>query len=234
MPEKRVAVLQSNYIPWKGYFDIIHDVELFVFYDEVQYTKNDWRNRNVIYTESGLKWITLPCGYDLKRKIIDVRIKTEVDWQNDHLKRLCTCYAKAPYFFKYKPFFEHAYLERKWEYLSELNKFLIKHISTEYLGIKTEFADSRDYDSCGHKSEKLLSLLLSAGCGEYLSGPAARDYLDEDAFISKGIKVLWKDYSGYPKYRQLHEPFEHGVSVIDLLFNTGPDAPYYIWGWREG
>lgn len=94
----RLAVLQSNYIPWKGYFDLIHDVDLFLFYDEVQYTKNDWRNRNKIKTENGLKWLTLPCGYDLNRRIYEVKIKSEIDWRNQHYSILRQTYKKAPYY----------------------------------------------------------------------------------------------------------------------------------------
>lgn len=230
---KTVAVLQSNYIPWKGYFDIIHDVDLFVFYDEVQYTTFDWRNRNLIYTLNGLKWLTLPCGRNRNRKISDVKMNADIKWQDDHFSKICAAYGKAPYFIKYKSFLEHVYMERNWEYLSELNQFLTKYIASELLGIKTTFADSRDYESFGVKSEKMLSLVKSTGCKGYLSGPAARDYLDEEAFTDNGIKVLWKDYSGYPEYQQVRKPFENNVSILDLLVNTGDAAPYYIWGWRE-
>ena len=231
---KTVVVLQSNYIPWKGYFDLINDGHEFIFYDEAQYTKNDWLNRNKIYASKGLEWLTIPCGYDLKRRICEVKMNPEINWQKNHYEKLCAVYSKTPYFDKYRPFLEHVYLEKDWEFLSALNQFLIKHISYEILGIKTVFADSRDYESHGQKNEKLLSLLLSAGCRRYVSGPAAKVYLDEEAFCEQGIEVVWKDYSGYPEYKQQHEPFEHGVSILDLLFNIGSDAPYYIWGWRNG
>lgn len=230
---RKVAVLQSNYLPWKGYFDIIHDVDSFIFYDEVQYTKNDWRNRNKIYSPQGISWLTLPCGYDINRNIYEVKIKHELNWATDHWNYIKNAYAKASYFSKYRSFFEYVYLELKWEYLSELNHFLIKHIASECLGINTRFADSRDYVSVGNKSDKLLSLLLSIGCNEYVSGPAAKDYLDEALFNEKGIRVIWKDYSGYPEYKQMRLPFENNVSIVDLLMNTGDNAPYYIWGWRE-
>lgn len=230
---KKVAVLQSNYIPWKGYFDIIHDVDLFLFYDEVQYTKNDWRNRNKIKTESGLKWLTIPCGYDLTRKIYEVQIKQEIPWQKKHYDTLMNSYRKAPFFSRYKEFLEYVYLEKQWEYLYECNRFLITHISKEYLGIKTEFQDSRCFDSQGKRDEKLLSLLKSAGTQVYVSGPAAKNYMDIAQYEKEGMEVIWKDYSGYPVYYQGNGEFEHGVSILDLLFHTGPDAPYYIWGWRE-
>jgi len=229
----RVAVLQSNYIPWKGYFDIIHDVDLFVFYDEVQYTKNDWRNRNRIYGEEGLKWLTLPCGYDLARKINEVRLKNEFSWHIKHFESLHTAYKNALYYNKYEEFLESVYYENRWEYLSELNQFVIKHIACEFLGIRTKFADSSDYASDGSKSEKLLTLLLSIGCDEYVTGSAAKSYLNENVYNENGIRITWKDYTGYPEYKQMRLPFESNVSILDLLLNTGDEAPYYIWGWRE-
>jgi len=233
MANKTVAVLQSNYLPWKGYFDIINDVDLFVFYDEVQYTKNDWRNRNRIYGSYGLEWLTVPCGYDIKRKIFEVRINSEIDWQAGHYSKICQAYANSPFFSLYKPFLEHVFLECKWDYLSDLNQFLVKQVAYNFLDIGTLFSDSREYVSTGSKAEKLLSLLISIGCDEYISGSAARNYIDEALFDKNGIRVIWKDYSGYPEYEQLHLPFEHNVSIVDLLMNTGDDAPYYIWGWRE-
>ena len=227
------AILQSNYIPWRGYFDLINDVDLFVFYDEVKYTKSDWRNRNIIYTKDGLKWLTLSCGRDFKLKINEVKISVDKNWQEEHYKNICDTYSGTPYFHKIVPFLEHVYIDSNWEYLSDLNQFIIRHIAREILGINTTFANSMDYFSTGQKNEKLLSLIRSTGATHYLSGPTAKDYLDETAFNNEGITVHWKDYSGYPSYRQTREPFEGGVSIIDLLANTGDDAPYYIWGWRE-
>lgn len=229
---KKVAILQSNYIPWKGYFDIIHDVDLFIFYDEVQYTRCDWRNRNKIYTSDGLKWLSIPVAGNRDMAIDEVRV-ADKKWQKNHFSSIQANYARAPYWKEYKDFFEHVYLEMEWEYLYQINRFLIETISREFLGIKTEFADCRNFSSKGQKHEKLLNLAISAGAEYYLSGPAAKDYIIEEDYKKSGIQLAWKDYSGYPEYKQLHEPFEHAVSIIDLLFNTGKDAPYYIWDWRK-
>ncbi len=228
---KKVAVLQSNYIPWKGYFDIINDVDLFVFYDEVQYTIRDWRNRNKIQTKDGLQWLTVPTKADRKSLIYEAKIDGR-HWQKQHYNALKTNYSKAPYFKKYKEFLEYVYIEKEWEYLYELNRYMIQKIS-DFLGINTKFADSRDFMSHGVKHEKLLSLVKSTQADLYLSGPAAKDYIIEEDYKKANIKLIWKDYSGYPEYKQLHEPFCHNVTILDLLFNTGDDAPYYIWGWRE-
>ena len=226
---KKIAVLQSNYIPWKGYFDIIHDVDEFIFYDEVQYTKNDWRNRNRIYTPAGVQWLTIPVEGHISKSIDEVHVVRD-KWQQKHYNALVTNYSKAPCFSRYKEFLQYVYLERKWDYLFELNRWLIQTISRDFLGITTVFTDSRTYASEGTGHQKLLSLLISAGAEYYLSGPAAKDYIIAADYEKAGIELHWKDYSGYPEYPQMHEPFDHYVSILDLLFNVGEDAPKYIWG----
>lgn len=228
---KKVAVLQSNYLPWKGYFDIIHDVDEFIFYDEVQFTKNDWRNRNMLIVGGNPQWITVPVGTHIHQRIVDVKI-TNVAWQRKHYMTMCMNYARAPYFKKYISFFEDVFMGGAWDYLFQLNRYLIEHIAKDFLGIETKFSDSRDYDSQGERNEKLLSLLKSAGTDVYVSGPAAKDYIIEKDYRAAGIDIVWKDYAGYPVYTQEGEVFTHFVSIVDLLFHVGDDAPYYIWGWR--
>ncbi|MFZ5632085.1 MAG: WbqC family protein [Bacillota bacterium] len=229
---KKVAVIQSNYIPWKGYFDIIHDVDLFIFYDDVQFTTRDWRNRNKIKTPGGTFWLTIPVGADVNRLICEVPI-TDFRWAIKHWKTIEQFYSKASYFNKYKDFLTYVYLEKKWSYLSEINQFIIKKISKDFLGIKTEFMDSRELCASGKKTDRLLDIVEKVGADTYISGPAAKNYIDEKKFEEAEIKLEYKDYSGYPEYPQFHPPFTHSVSILDLLFHVGPDAPYYIWGWRE-
>lgn len=234
-----IAVNQPDYIPWKGYFDIIHDADIFVYHTDLQYTKLDWRNRNKIKTPYGLKWLSIPVGQrHLDRLICEVAIN-DSSWQKKHYEALKLYYSKAPYFKKYNAFLEHVYLERKWDNLCDLDMFMTEYISKNFLGITTQFADSRDFASHGSKNEKLLSLLsvitLRQGGGKitYLSGPAAKDYIIQDMYSEQNIQVVWKNYDNYPEYPQLHGEFTHYVSILDLLFNTGNDAPYFIWGWRE-
>ena len=230
---KTVVVLQSNYIPWKGYFDLIHDADLFIFYDDLQFTKNDWRNRNKIKTPNGTEWITIPVGTDKHRLICEVEIKDST-WQTKHWKTLQQHYGKTPYFASYKAFFEDVYLGRQWGNLSVLNQYLIQTISSDLLNLKTEFRDSREYSLSGQKLERLLDLVIKSGADRYVSGLAAKDYIEPSCFTEAGIELVWKDYSGFPEYPQRFPPFEHGVSILDILFNVGPDAPLYIWAWREG
>lgn len=228
----RVAVLQSNYLPWKGYFDIVHDVDLFVFYDDVQFTKRDWRNRNKVKTSQGTAWLTVPVAYSDRRNIDEVRIP-DPTWQRKHWQTLLQTYGKAPHFARYRAYFESVYLGQRWESLSELNQSLIRHIATEFLGCSTRFARSSDFGSEGARQDRLLDLLQRTGATWYLSGPAAQSYIEPERFEQAGIELAWKDYRGYPEYPQRFPPFEHGVTVLDLLFQCGPDAPQYIWGWRS-
>lgn len=229
---KKVAVLQSNYIPWKGYFDIIHDVDEFIFHDDLQYTKNDWRNRNIILINGKRHWLTIPVGTDEHRLIVDVRLN-DPSWQRRHFQTLKAAYNRAPHFRRYEEFLRHVYLERRWEYLFELNRFLIERISRDFLGIETKFTDSRDYRTHGVKHEKLLSLVRAAHADLYLSGPSAKNYIVAEDYARAGIELVWKDYEGYPEYPQRGGGFDHFVSILDLLFNVGDEAPHYIWGWRD-
>ncbi len=225
--EKKVVVLQSNYLPWKGYFDLIRHADVFIFYDDVQFTKNDWRNRNKIKTPRGPEWISIPCGTDLNRNINQVVIKDH-SWQKDHWNRININYEAAPYFHMYKDFFEDFYLAKKWDNLSVLNQYLINRIAEDFLNLKTRFEQSTDYNPVGMRLDRLMDVLKKSGASEYISGPAAKDYITPEAFQKENIRLTWMDYSKYPVYRQQFPPFAHEVSVIDLLFNEGPDSIRYI------
>jgi len=229
---KTVAILQSNYIPWKGYFDIIHDVDEFIFHDYLQYTKKDWRNRNLIKTPKGTEWLTVPVGTSQHRLICEVAIN-DLKWQAEHWRIIQQHYSRAPHFSQYRAFFEEFYLASKWDNLSEMNQHLIKRISRELLGVHTEFPTSREYPPTGEKMDRLIYLLKEAQATTYVSGPSGKDYIDPRRLEEAGIALVWKDYSGYPEYQQFFGPFTHQVSILDLLFQVGPAAPEHVWGWRE-
>lgn len=219
---KKVAILQSNYIPWKGYFDIINYVDEFILYDVVQYTKNDWRNRNKIKTSDGLLWLTIPVRLSGRfgQRICDTEI-CDARWPHKHWQSIKTHYGKAEYFNKTGPFLEDLYRKAAtMTHLSEINALFIRNICA-LLGIQTKISLATDYILSGDKNEALLNLLKQSGGDEYLSGPAAKDYLDVKLFRENGIQVRWMDYGGYPEYQQLHPPFEHGVSIIDMLLHLG-------------
>ncbi len=231
----RVAIIQSNYFPWKGYFDIIHDADVFCFRDEVKYTKLDWRNRNKIYAREGLRWLTIPINKDaVNQKINEVRF-TDNSWMKEHYNILSSTYRKAPYFRQLDSMLNDFYFIKNWDTLSEFNQYSIKEISKS-LGITAQFVDSKNFDLQGDKVERLINLLVALEATEYISGPAAKDYLSgkEHLFEEKGIILTYKDYTGYPEYQQLFTPFEHGVSILDMIANIDlREIPYYIWGWRK-
>jgi hypothetical protein len=231
MQNKKVAILQSNYIPWKGYFDIIASVDDFIFYDEMQYTKNDWRNRNKIKTPNGLHWLSIPVAtkghLSQNVRIMDAKI-VDKNWTKSHWNTIEQFYKKAPYFKEYKSFFENLYSECANEnYLCNVNYKLILAIN-EILGIKTKISFDKDYGLIEGKTERLVDLVQKANGTHYLSGPAAKNYIDEKLFKEANIELEWMDYSNYPEYPQLYPPFEHGVSILDLIFNCGSEARKYM------
>jgi hypothetical protein len=215
-------------MPWKGYFDLIRAVDVFIILDDVQYTKNDWRNRNRIKTQAGLHWLTIPVVSSQKfgQTIEETRIARP--WASRHWLTLEQSYARARHFRDYGPGVKQLFEQVAEEpMLSKVNAILLQGICA-MLDITTPIAWSRDFPSKGHRGDRVLSLCQAANGTHYLSGPAARSYMELEKFCDAGIRVTFADYSGYPEYPQLHGNFEHTVSILDLLFNVGPDAIYYM------
>lgn len=225
---RKVAIVQSNYIPWKGYFDLINLVDIFILFDHVQYTRRDWRNRNKIKTPNGPQWLSIPVEIKGKyhQKIMDVKI-SDPSWKRKHWRSIVQNYSRAGHFRDFQDFFAELYLNNQENYLSQINYQFIRAICS-ILKIDTEIAWSSNYSFQPGKNETLIDLCKQVGATEYFSGPAAKAYLDENLFRKEGITVQFIDYSGYPEYRQLFPPFDHQISIIDLIFNEGPAAPKYL------
>ena len=227
-PQKRVAIVQSSYIPWKGYFDLIRAVDEFILLDDVQFTRRDWRSRNRIKTKDGVAWLTVPVAskgkYD--QRICDTTIAS-ADWGVRHWRTLSGAYARTEGFTTYASVFEPIFLQPPSDHLSLVNRALIE-ATCQALGITTPIRWSTDYPSRAGRNERLIDLCVAAGATMYLSGPAARSYMDEQAFAAAGVTVQFADYSDYPEYPQPYPPFEHTVSVLDLLFCTGSRALEYM------
>lgn len=225
---RTVGILQSNYIPWKGYFDLIHMADEFILFDDAQYTRNDWRNRNRIKTAHGVKWLTIPALIRGRfgQKICETEI-SDARWGEKHWKSLCQNYSRAPHFARYRDVFEPLYLENLEVLLSKVNYAFIRAVCG-ILGIRTRFTWSTDYPLLEGKTERLVDLCRQVGANRYVSGPAAREYMEEERFREAGYELEYISYEGYPEYPQLFPPFEHTVSILDLLFNCGPDAPRYL------
>ena len=228
---RKAVILQSNYLPWKGVFELIYRADVFAFLEDVQYTERDWRNRNKVITSKGESWITVPVRKNRNQLICETKLDTNRNWQKVHYKTFQVNYAKAPYYNQFKWILEDIYINNQWEKLSDLNIYSTKLIA-ETLGIKTKFINTFDLNCKGKKDDKLIDICKKLDCDYYISGPAAKAYIDPYKFDKNAIKLEYIEYN-YPAYKQLYEPFNHYVTILDLIFNCGPDAPYYIWGWKE-
>lgn len=203
-------------------------VDEFVIYDNMQYTRRDWRNRNKIKTPQEVMWLTIPVEVKGKyyQKINETLI-SDADWAKKHWNTISQFYKKANHFKDYKEIFESFYLCTEEKYLSVVNRKLIELVN-EVLNINTKISLSSDYTLIEGKTERLIDLVQQAGGEEYISGPAAKDYIQEELFTQANIKLTWMDYSNYKEYNQLYAPFEHGVTILDLIFNEGPNAKNYM------
>ncbi|PIE02099.1 MAG: hypothetical protein CSA81_08945 [Acidobacteria bacterium] len=221
---KSIAIVQSNYLPWKGYFDLIDQVDEFVILDQVQYTRRDWRNRNKIKTDKGTQWLTIPVhskGNYLAR-INEVEVFP--DWDRNHWNTIKLFYKKASFYDMYSERLKELFQKAStFSLLSDINVFFIKELN-KLLNIHTVISMAPDRCMTFEKSRRLLEICKDRGANVYLSGPAAKSYLDESLFLSEDIEVQWMNYENYAIYNQLYPPFQHQVSIIDMLLNVGPDT----------
>jgi len=225
------VILQPSYIPWRGYFHQIYKADVFVFYDDVQYDKHGWRNRNRVKTAQGAKWLTIPVhskGNVAQQTLInEIQISWNEDWTARHWMTIKQSYSKAPYFNQYAPLLEEFY-QRRSELLADFTIDLTVALARA-LGIQhTRFVRSSSLEAHGAKTDRLVSILTQLGTTHYISGPSAKDYLEEDRLEAAGISLEYMVYD-YPEYPQLYPPFDPQVSIVDLLFMTGEHAPQYIW-----
>jgi hypothetical protein len=223
---RRIVITQSNYLPWRGYFDMIDDADVFVVYDDVQYTKNDWRNRNRIKTKTGAQWLTVPVRHiRLGQSVDSVETSGALPWRGAHRQAVQTNYGKAKFFHEAFAGFEAA-LECAPSMLTGLNRALIRW-AMERLAIRTEIVDVRDLSVGGYRSERLIAIVRALGGDIYLSGPSAAAYLDVEAFRAAGIGLEYKSYA-YEAYPQLWGDFEGNVSILDLILNQGRNARQFL------
>ena len=229
------AILQPSYIPWRGYFDQIRLADLFIFYDDVQYDKHGWRNRNQIKTIQGKKWLTIPvhsAGVTQGISIKDIKIDWTQRWPQHHLRSLTSAYNKAPFFRRYLSLLEGFYARHD-ESIADFTIETTIALARE-LGIQhTRFLRSSELDGiAGEKTERLIQILKRVGASHYISGPSARDYIDDEKFSQAGIVLEFMEYK-YPEYTQLYPPYDPQVSVLDLMFMTGDRAGSYLAPMRD-
>ena len=225
----RCVILQPSYIPWRGFFHQIQKADVFVFYDDVQYDKNGWRNRNRIKSSNASMWLTIPIrNLGLATPINQVPIDWRQNWTNKHFNSLRQNYANAPFFKQYEPLLRSFY-DRRDELLADFTIATTISLAAA-LGIsKTQFLRSSTISTIGTKTDRVMSVLNHLGATHYISGPSARGYIENDKFRTAGITLEYIDYN-YAEYPQLHPPFDPQVSVLDLLFSVGPEAGALIWG----
>lgn len=217
-----VAIHQPQYLPWLGYFDKIEQSDVFVFLDNVQFKKNEWQNRNKIKTSDGWQWLSVPVIHSFGQKIFEVEVNNTVQWGRKHLNAMVTHYSKAPFLQDHIDFFEKIY-SQEWKHLAELNIHLI-HYLTRALGIKNkEFVIASQLNTREGSTERLADICHLLNGNVYLSGKDGSKYLDLELFKQEGIQVIFQDYK-HPQYPQLYGDFEPFLSVIDLLFNCGPES----------
>jgi hypothetical protein len=226
---KKVAIVQSNYIPWKGYFDLINSVDEFILFDDMQYTRRDWRNRNKIKTPTGTQWITIPVSVKGKyyQKINETQVANH-KWTEEHWKALVHNYSKSQYFLGFKEEIQRLYeTASNLVFLSEINYLFIEFICN-FLSIRTKLSWSSEYEILGDKNERLINLCKQVDATHYLSGPMAKDYIDLEQFAQSDLELSFFNYSEYPIHKQLFPPFEHSVSILDLLFNEGDNSSNFM------
>jgi hypothetical protein len=224
----RICIIQSCYIPWKGFFDLIGRCDEYVIFDSAQYVKRHWHNRNRIKTANGVEWLTIPVVTKGRFEQPIDQVEIEKPWADKHWHALELAYRRAPFFAEVAPtvkaWYERAGNEAR---LTDVNEIFLRGIAG-LLGLKTRITRDTAYPAKGVKTERLLGIARAAGADRYLSGPSARAYFDESMFEAAGIKPEWMSYEGYFEYSQLHGVFEHAVTALDLLFNTGPEARHYL------
>ena len=222
-----LVILQPGYLPWLGFFDQLIRSDVFVFYDDVQFDKNGWRNRNRIKSPAGPHWLTVPVRINsLSQRILDTEIDDRQPWARKHLGTIKQFYAKAPYLERHLPELEDLLAGRRWQRLVELDIAAIE-LFCGWLGIKRRTVRSSELEIGGSQSDRLLKICRHFGARRYLSGNVAQSYLDVELFVRHGIEVEWQNYE-HPVYPQQHGQFVPSLSVLDLLLNCGDDSASII------
>lgn len=217
-----VAVHQPQYLPWLGYFDKIRRADVFCYLNDVQYKKNEWQNRNRIKTAQGWQWMTVPVRYRFPQKINEVYINNTVEWKKKHLQAMLTNYNRAPYFKQVVATLEDAF-SKEWEFVSELNLYLIESFKKMLNLEAKKSVCSSDLDLREEPTERLIDICRALGADTYLAGQGGMEYMDLERFKKNGLKVIIQEFK-HPVYPQMFEEFQSHLSIVDLLCNCGPES----------
>lgn len=221
---RTIVIEQPSYVPWIGYFDLMRMADVWVWYDDVQYTKRDWRNRNRVAGGGAPSWLTVPVLTKgrFHQRICDVEIDDSRPWIAQHLQTLRHCYAHAPFFHDVFAVVAGA-LQAGYRRLSDLTIAMNESLS-RLLGLSPVFLRSSDLPSIeGKRVDRLLSICRAVGGAVYLSGPSARAYIDPLAFEREGLELRYIRYD-YPPYDRGAHPFVPRLSIVDALAWLGGAA----------
>ena len=223
----RVAILQPSYLPWLGFFEQMHRSDQFILYDDVQFTRRDWRNRNRVRVLEGSAWLTVPViqknKYD--QSLLETKIDNSTSWKRKHLETIRCHYSKTPFFDNHFPWCEKVF-NSDWNFLLDLSLETIQYLKRE-LKINTPLLRSSELGEAGNKTERLISICKQLGATQYLSGDSARNYISEKDFSDQGIELEYQEYQ-HPEYPQRYEGFVPFLSTIDLLFNCGDKSMEFL------
>ena len=217
---KSIAILQPGYLPWLGFFEQMALVDTFVYLDDVQYTKQDWRNRNRILTKTGIQFLTVPVSVkSTHQKILETKITQDSKWQKKHLNLIKASYQKSEYFDLVFSILAKTLLQ-KFEYLIDLDVALVEQINS-LLDIKTKIVFSSQISKPDQdKNLKLLEICKSQNATLFYDGAAAKSFIDTKLFKNHGITMCFQDYK-HPEYPQFKTDFVPYLSIVDLLFHKG-------------
>lgn len=224
MNNRTIGILQPGYLPWLGFFEQIYKSDVFVIYDDVQYDKEGWRNRNRIKTANGIQWLTVPVYVKLSESplIMDVRIDNKDNWRKKHFNSIKMSYSKSPFFKEYINIFEEAY-STHWDLIVDIDMFFILKLA-DCLGMgDKKIVRSSTLGISGDRDNRLISICKELGADTFYEGAAGKNYIDVDYFARNGVKVEFQEYR-HPIYKQLYGDFVPYLSVIDLLFNHGSES----------
>ena len=224
------AIHQPQYLPWLGYFDKIAASDVFVFLNDTQFKKNEWQNRNKIKTATGWQWLTVPVVHEFGQEIRHTKIDNRAPWRRKHLQALVSNYSKSPYFKEHRTSLESLYGE-EWESLADVNIGLVEFFMAQ-LGITAKTVLSTELGVEGKATEALIQICKRVGADTYLSGAGGKDYLEEERFEQEGITLVYQDYR-HPTYPQLYGEFVSHLSIVDLIFNCGPQSLEVLRGPTE-
>lgn len=219
-----IGILQPGYLPWLGFFEQIYRSDVFVIYDDVQYDKEGWRNRNRIKTANGIQWLSVPVLFRLSEAplITEIKIDNKVNWRKKHLASIRQNYSAAPFYKDYIGLFEDAY-SRNWEFLIDLDMFLIRGLNKN-LGMENKkIVQSSTHNIKGDRMKRLINICKLFGADTFYEGISGKNYIEEELFRQNGIRIEYQDYQ-HPVYRQLYGEFVPYLSAIDLLFNHGKES----------